>query len=249
MIASLPMYDWPELQKSNDALWERLAAALVESGIDAPPTLTRSDGDESHWLSPQLLLGQTCGYPFATLLKDKVKYVTTPTHRVTGCRDGFYSSAYVVHKDSDLNRDNLKGAGIAFTSTMSWSGYRTIIRDFGPLEDYFGTMVKSGGHRQSARLVAAGTVQVTALDAVCWHFLQQFEPRCAQSLKVIAWSSLQPALPLITSPKTSPKNVVTLRSVIERVLEDPKNNDLCEILALKGCKTLVPSDYNHLANI
>jgi hypothetical protein len=46
MIATLPMYDWPQLRSSTDAWWAGLARHLRAAGIDAPDRLTRSDAPD-----------------------------------------------------------------------------------------------------------------------------------------------------------------------------------------------------------
>ena len=40
-VASLPMYDWPEVQWAHDALWAALAMRLRAHGIEAPDRLDR----------------------------------------------------------------------------------------------------------------------------------------------------------------------------------------------------------------
>ena len=44
MIASLAMYDWPELHQANDALWAKLRDAIIARGGDAPAELSRDLG-------------------------------------------------------------------------------------------------------------------------------------------------------------------------------------------------------------
>ncbi len=70
-IAILPMYDFPWTAAANDALWAAISARLDEAGIEAPKALTRGGDLDAHWRDPRLLLGQTCGYPYLTRLKDR----------------------------------------------------------------------------------------------------------------------------------------------------------------------------------
>jgi hypothetical protein len=61
-VASLPMYDLPELREATDELWRALAARLQNRGIDAPVTLERDETNlDAVWSDPRLLLSQTCG--------------------------------------------------------------------------------------------------------------------------------------------------------------------------------------------
>ncbi len=243
MIACLPMYDWPELQSDYDRMWERLREYLLEFGIDAPAELSRDSSDTSHWLSPDLLLGQTCGYPFVTQLSGKVQYLATPQYLVEGCSGARYSSAVVVNREAGLNRNSLRGTKLAYTSLSSWSGYRVLISEYGELESHFSKLVASGGHRISAKIVADGTADVAALDAVCWHMLQRYEPQTADRLKVIGWTSLWPALPLITSNESSMRTVEILRQGINDMLQDEEMSGTLKTLGIGGIEILSSEHY------
>lgn len=249
MIASLPMYDWPELASSSDALWTELARRLRKKGIDAPENLTRTEDDTSSALAPDLLLGQTCGYPLATRLKSKVQYLTTPEYDVEGCDGPNYSSALLVHKDSQIDLQTTKDTRFAFNSDNSLSGYRCVGAIFGQLENHFGELIQSGGHRHSARMVANGAADVAALDAVCWHMLQRFEPETAVNLKIIGWTELRPTLPFITSLDTGSKTVANLRTVLRNVLSPKHKKSAWSDLAIAGTRELQLSEYNKLSSL
>ena len=60
MIASLPMYDRPELLWATDALWEAIANRLNEFGIRAPSRLTRCINYEVLWENSDLIMSMTC---------------------------------------------------------------------------------------------------------------------------------------------------------------------------------------------
>jgi len=81
MIASLPMYDLPELRTATDAWWSGMAAALRRAGIDpVPDQLTRVDSIAAVWRDPNLLLSQTCGYPLVREMADILQPVATPIY-------------------------------------------------------------------------------------------------------------------------------------------------------------------------
>ena len=76
--AALAMYDWPEVAAQNDAVWDFVRARLADQGIEAPLKLDRGLRYTQPWLRPDLLLAQTCGFPFATELRGHVQLVATP---------------------------------------------------------------------------------------------------------------------------------------------------------------------------
>ncbi len=241
MISYLPMYDWPETKSQTDAFWSVLHGELQKHEIDAPPELTRETNGEDLWLSPELLLSQTCGYPLATSLKGKVRYVATPVYDVEGCQRSTYSSAIIAHKSNSLSIDTIKGSTLAFSSMESWSGNKTLVEKFGVLADFFGSLEQSGGHRQSASMVARGYADVAAIDAVCWNFLLQYEPATTKDLKVIGWTKPRPALPFITSIQTSLETLSVLRTCLNKVLS--ANESFNKTLKFTGCEVLDEENY------
>jgi hypothetical protein len=76
--AALPMYDWPELTAATDRLWAALRDGLRAAGVAAPDALTRDDDPMAGWTDPRLVLGQTCGLPFAGTLAGRVALVGAP---------------------------------------------------------------------------------------------------------------------------------------------------------------------------
>ncbi len=199
-IASLPMYDWPEVRRETNAFWLVLRDHLLEAGFETPAGLLRSSTDSDAWLDPNLLVSQTCGYPFATRLRGKVTLLGTPQYRVEGCEGATYSSAIVVARGNGAAASEMARAQrFAYNSRDSLSGYRCLVPLVGAPDQYFEQTVASGGHRESARMVADGRADIAAVDAVCWSLFKRFEPDAARRLRVLRWSDKFPALPFITN--------------------------------------------------
>ena len=244
-IASLPMYDWPEQRDATDAFWEAVRVRLEAEGLHPAKYLSRDGNDAAHWTSPDLLLGQTCGYPLATSLKDKVRYVATPVYAVEGCEGAQYSNAIVVHRDNAIGMSTLAGRTFVYNSENSLSGFRVMRAMFGEPSEFFGQTTISGGHRQSARMVASGSSEVAAIDAVCWHMLQQYEAETAHQLRVIGWSEKRPALPMITSLETSDKTLDLVRDALTSVAQSPE----ALALTITGFEDVLISDYHALFSL
>ena len=247
MIACLPMYDWPELTAANDALWAVLRERLCDKGLDAPAALHRTGEPEEYADSDHLLLGQTCGYPLATRFCERLQYVATPHYNAEGCESACYSSAVVARRGHQVGLEDTGKLRLAYNSRDSLSGYRALQVLVGPLEERFGSLHQSGSHRQSARAVVEGEADLAALDAVCWHFLKEYEPETADRLQVVAWSDPWPALPLVTSPLTSQETLEILRTAIQEVFAAPETAACRRPLAIAGCSVVDIAEYRALA--
>ena len=229
MIAALPMYDWPETRGHNDVLWARIAAELTAAHIESPLVLTRGQDLIQLWLSPDLLLAQTCSYPLETVLKGKVKYVATPTYAAEGCeKPGHYRSVILVRGNGENAPVPDNGAAalpnwqsqtrFAFNSIDSMSGYHGLKRDLAA--DQRGLpihTVETGSHRGSIIAVADHTADLCCVDCVSWAMALEFEP-AAQKLKIAGWTKERPGLPLITAFNTSPRTIETLAKTAQSVL-------------------------------
>ncbi len=84
-VASLPMYDWPQIEAANDALWAAIANSLRAQGVEAPRKLARGGDLTADWRNPRLLFSQTCGYPYVKHLRGEVALIATPEYAFAGC--------------------------------------------------------------------------------------------------------------------------------------------------------------------
>src|SRR6188474_2902305 len=123
-IASLPMYDVPELSAETDALWAAFARALTAEGIEGVPAeLTRARHHREPWDDPDLLISQICGYPLVHHFTGRLRVIATPRYAVPECAGSWYTSRVMVRADSPANRlDDLFGAVCAANELDSHSG-------------------------------------------------------------------------------------------------------------------------------
>jgi ABC-type phosphate/phosphonate transport system substrate-binding protein len=225
MIAALPMYDLPELRAETDALWSALGAALQARGVAAPEALTRPDDLHADWRRPDLLLGQTCGWPYATALRGAVRLVATPVYGAEGCVGPRYRSAIVVRADDPAERlADLQGRRLAFNGPDSQSGVHALRAAVAPLaagRAFFGATLRTGAHRDAMAAVAAGRADVAAIDCVTWALLGRVAPSEVAPLRVLDWTPDAPGLPLITAKTTSDQTLEILRSAVAEVFSAP----------------------------
>ncbi len=201
LIASLPMYDLPETRAGNDALWSAIRAVLGEG----PQALCRGGDPWDHWQSPDLILSQTCGYPYRTRLHGRVTLIGAPVLDLAHLPAGYYSTVMVARRD-DARRDlaQFAGARLAFNDPMSQSGWAAP-QDHARIRGLrFGASIETGAHAASIRAVATGQADIAGIDILSWTLLQR---HCdmARTLRVVEETPPTPALPYITAPGRDPE--------------------------------------------
>jgi len=203
-VASLSMYDWPEVRDEVDALWSAIGARLSDAGVDAPEALTRTDRFDDLWTHPGLLVGQACGLNVAEGLVGRVEVLGALDYGVEGCEPGDYRSVLVCRAgdapDAGGDLADFRGRRVAFNGRTSWSGHGSLMATVAPLAEagrFFGECHETGTHRDSIRLVAGGGADVAAIDAVAWHLALDHE-LAVDELRVFGHTDPTPAPPLIT---------------------------------------------------
>jgi ABC-type phosphate/phosphonate transport system substrate-binding protein len=200
MIASLAMYDFGPAMAANDRLWSGIRDGLRARGLSAPDTLTRGEGAYwPAWQAPDLILSQTCGYPFRARLQGRVTYVGTPDYGVDGCPPGYYRSVFVARRDDPrATLADFDGAAFAYNEGLSQSGWAAPQTHAAKLGLRLPPALQTGGHRLSALAVADGRADIAALDAVTHALLLDAEPAMA-GLRVVAATDPTPGLPYIAA--------------------------------------------------
>jgi ABC-type phosphate/phosphonate transport system substrate-binding protein len=245
MIASLGMYDFGPAQAANDRLWRLIRDGLRGRGIDAPETLTR--GEHAYWetwQSPDLLLSQTCGYPFRARLHGRVSYVGTPDYGVEGCGPGFYRSVFIARADDPrATLDKFDGARLAYNEALSQSGWAAPQTHAAKLGLRLMPVVQTGAHRLSADAVAEGRADIAALDAVTFTLMQEASP-VVRHLKVVGMTDPTPGLPCITAVDRDPQPIFDAVSEAVAAL-DPLDR---ATLRLKGFVRIPVAHYLAVPN-
>ncbi len=246
------MYDWPEVQWAHDALWAAIARRLAALGVKAPATLDRERPAEEVWLDPGLVLSQTCGWPYSTRLREKVRIVGTPVYDVEGCDGPLYSSIIVTrHHERAKNLAALQGWRFAVNTSDSLSGYvafAAAMREAG-VDPAGIEWVETGSHRASVRAVADGQADVAAIDAVCWALAKQVEREAVRRLRIFGRTPLRPGLPLITAGNRSDGELALLQGVLQDALASEETREARHALSLSGAAIIADSDYRALSQL
>ena len=197
------MYDWPEIASDWDEFWVLVEQALVQREIIAPRALSRSNDPFELWRDENLLLGQTCGWPYANLLADQVVPVANFDHGLQHAPAGHYYSVFICKlgetrtPQAILQSDSI----VAVNGLDSQSGFR-VLREIDssfvdqPPKDRIAT---SGSHRNSIAMVAKGKADFAAIDAVSFELAKAFDHLNTESVTVLGHSAPRPSLPVITS--------------------------------------------------
>jgi len=244
-IAQLPMYDWPEVRVATDALWAEIHTALHKRGIASPETLDREEVTETAWLSPRLLLSQTCGLPLVQDLRGQVAVLGRFTYQGLSATGDYHSVIVVRQSESIDNPVTLRGQRAAINHEDSYSGCLTLKRWAGRLTGettFFASVIATGSHRDSVCAVANDLADTAAIDHVSWRLAKRVEP-AAQSLKVVVKTDDRPGLPLITRTGHDTKTLASFRSALDEAVTtlDPVSRS---VLGITGFVPAHVHDYD-----
>ena len=244
-IAQLPMYDWPEVRAATDALWVTIHTALQKRGIASPDTLDREEATETTWLSPRLLLSQTCGLPLVQDLRDQVTVLGRFTYQDLSAIGDYHSVIVVRESDSIDHPEDLRGQRAAINHEDSYSGCLTLKRWAGRQAGenaFFASVIATGSHRDSVCAVANGLADTAAIDHVSWYLAKRVEP-AAQSLSVVAKTDNRPGLPLITQTGHDTQTLASFRSALDEAVTtlDPVSRNA---LGITGFVPAYVHDYD-----
>ena len=221
------------------AFWVGLRGPL--RGLSSPSDL------EAHWLSPATLLTQTCGYPLATALADRVRLVGTPRYAARGCRGSDYASLIVVRRgDAARTLADLRGRRAAVNGRHSQSGYNAFRALVAPLAHegrFFAEVIETGGHARSLRLIREDQADVASIDCVTHAMMARSAPQLVEGLRVLCLSDPAPGLPLITARATTEADLARLRSAFAAACADPRLASARRVLLLDGLDVRPVADY------
>lgn len=244
------MYDWPETAHALDVLWSHIQNQLTQRDIDAPLKLERSTHAAALWSKPELIIGQTCGWPYANYLKEQVVPFARFHYDLFDCPAGDYNSVYIGHDDDDF--DHLASPQafqfvekIAMNSDDSQSGFHVFSEITGePAEESIAKekRIVTGAHRNSISTVANADANIAAIDAVAFELAKHYDPEAVSKIIVLRNSKPKPGLPLITSKDNAHLVPQLFEAVKQGVEETPE--DVLQTLLIKDVVPARPSDYD-----
>ena len=247
-VASLPMYDLPELRGAHDALWAGIARHLRRAGgTDVPAGLSWDRPVGEAWADPELLLGQCCGADLTGACAGRLRVVATPRYRAAGCAGAGYASLLVVAEGADVHKlEDLCGRVAAINQPGSHSGmnaFRALIAPFSRDGRFFSAVEVSGAHAASLAMVASGAADVAAIDCVSHALLARHRPAALAGTRVLGRTAAAPAPPYVTRAGAGDDLVLRLRAALRAALAEPELGTARERLLLDGIEVLPASAY------
>lgn len=211
---ALPMYNVsPRIERAYQALLAVLFEELKQTAELLQPAAL-----PEFWRRSDLLLGQTCGYPYMTQLGDDVTLVATPWFDFAGCEGSDYSSVIVVRGDSGMHTlADARGRVAAANEPHSNSGMNLLRHAVASLAHdgrYFGQVKWSGSHVASLNMVRGGLADIAAIDCVTYGYIREEYPDSLQGLEILQYSTLAPGLPLIAARAAPAELVRPLRDAL-----------------------------------
>lgn len=255
-IAVLPMYN---VTPRHAALWRALLRdaldAFARAGGPADTALPDDPFDDLHalWRRGDLLLSQTCGYPYRMLgLRDVVRLIATPVFDAEGCDGACYSSVLVVsarvHAGGATTLAACRGLRAAFNGEDSHSGVNAFRHAVAPHAHdgrFFGAVTPFGSHVNVLRALASGEADCASIDCVTFAYVRDALPDLLTDIRVIGTTASAPGLPFIASRALPETQVGALRDALDRAAAaDAKR---ARVLRLKGFERLSPADYDTIA--
>lgn len=212
--AALPMYNVsPRLRREYEAL---LACLLRDAGVTA--SLESPTDLPAFWRRGDVVVTQTCGYPYVTSLRDAVTLLATPCFDFPGCDGSDYSSVILSRTRSGVRElEQARGRVAVVNERHSNSGMNVLRHAVAPLARegrFFGEVKYSGSHAGSMRMLRAGEADLAAIDCVTYGYLRAETPQLLCGTKVVQYSASSPGLPLVMSRSVPASVQAALRSAL-----------------------------------
>lgn len=244
---ALPMYNVsPRIQRGYEAL---LLALADETGVRAE--LARPADLPAFWRQPDVLLTQTCGYPYLTRLRGHVTLLATPCFDFPGCEGSDYSSFIVAREGGGIRSlADARGRVAAVNEPDSNSGMnllRHAVARWSLDGRYFESVKWSGSHAESVRMVREGAAAIASIDCVTFGYLLQEDPASLQGLTILQHSVPSPGLPWVASSKAPPE--LTARLLAALLDPAPALRTLLESLGIRGFQQRGDADYGRILQI
>jgi phosphonate transport system substrate-binding protein len=174
-------------------------------------------------------LGVICGLPYVWLAAQRpppVEPLAAPV--LSGARYAgrpVYYSDVIVGRDSPITcLEELAGRSWAYNEPASHSGYTVTLYGLvamGARPGFLGKVVQAGFHQRAIRLVAAGSVDATAVDSQVLAIELRDHPRLAERLRPVGAFGPSTIQPVVAASRLPAQLKDQVREVLVGLASDP----------------------------
>ncbi|MGV8921092.1 MAG: phosphate/phosphite/phosphonate ABC transporter substrate-binding protein [Pseudomonas sp.] len=243
-FAELQMYVAPDrVQAANQAWLTRIVQLLDATRDDASGLALKP-----LWLSPDLLLSQTCGYPLITALRGKVRVIGRPDYQLAHSSGGTHCSLLLARNDDPRTElAQFYDSHGLINNEDSNSGMNLLRHRIAPLQRegrFFSEVSLTGGHRESLRWLREGKGDLAAIDSVTYDYLARDASVEVSGLRVITRSAPSPTLPYIGPVTLDVEQAERIRQVMNQALSELP--EVAATLAIREVLLAKEEDYRVL---
>ena len=246
-IASLPMYNFPEIRSALDTFWSGFVVHLKKEGVKhIPAALVHGSSVQSLWNDPELLVTQCCGYDLISRYKDSLIPVAVPHYSAPGCSGSEYSS-FILVRDNNPVADvlEMQGSVAVINGPESHSGMsalRHLVASHSHKGRFFSDIKISGSHIDSIDFVKRGLADVAPIDCVTYALLEKHRPQTVWGLRVLGRTFCAPAPPYVIRKEDESQLAERFWNALSQAYEDPTLRSARQSLFLKDVEQ-VDIDY------
>jgi ABC-type phosphate/phosphonate transport system substrate-binding protein len=250
-VASMPMYDMPEVRTALDSLWNGFAHNLRREGVTDVPEELVHDRPLCHlWNDPELWFSQCCGYDLVNGYAEKLTPIATPHYGAPGCEGCDYASVIVVRDDYEANDVlEMRGAVCVINGPESHSGMNALRALVAPVScggRFFAHGKVSGTHVDSLEMIKRGEADVAAIDCVTYALLERHRPATLSGIRKLGRTDRAPGIPYVTRSTVAKDTVARMRTALFRTFDDPHLTTVRQTLLLEDVEEIHLSHYERI---
>ena len=252
-VASMPMYDMPELRSALDALWGGLARHLGREGVSSiPGKIVHDHALSDLWNDPCLWFSQCCGYDIVYKHAGTLRPIATPHYGAPDCEGYHYTSVVVVTEDADASDVlHMRGAVCVINGPESHSGMSALRALVAPVSRngrFFSKTEVSGTHAASLEMVGRGDADVAAIDCVTYALIERYRPEMLAGTRRLGTTDRAPGIPYVTRCTEDEETITRMRNALHNTFADSQLSDIRQALFLSDIEMLELSDYRPIAD-
>jgi phosphonate transport system substrate-binding protein len=237
-------------------LFCRTLAVYIGKKLDVP---TEFIGDipwqerQARFYAGEVDVCWMCSLPYVRTFTDdaSIELLAAPVMRHPRYnRRPVYYSDIVVHTDSGFQSfDDLRGASWAYNEPESHSGYNLVryhlaLKGNVNGKDYFSSIVESGSHQDSIRMILNRSIDSSAIDSTVLEMELVRKPAIAEQLRTIAVLGPSPAPPWIVHRSVPLPLRQALRREFLAMDKDPLGRRILENAGVLQFTRVLDLDYD-----